>query len=51
VWGRSLVLQGPARERLCATLLPDIAGRGLKVAPLAPEFIMSWPIDYYYQNQ
>lgn len=32
VWGSSLVLEGPGRERICATLIPDVDERMIRVA-------------------
>ena len=32
VWGSSLVLEGPGRERVCATLLPDVDERLVRFA-------------------
>jgi len=32
IWGSSLVLQSPGRERICATILPDVEKQYVKVA-------------------
>jgi len=32
IWGTSLVLEGPSRERICATILPDVESESVKVA-------------------
>ena len=32
IWGRSLVLEGPSKERICATILPDVAEDRVRVA-------------------
>ena len=32
IWGRSLVLEGPARDRICATIEPEVDESALKVA-------------------
>ena len=32
IWGRSLVLEGPSKERICATVLPDVEESKVRVA-------------------
>ncbi len=32
IWGRSLVLEGPSRDRVCATIEPEVDESALKVA-------------------
>ena len=32
IWGRSLVLEGPSRDRICATIEPEVDESSLKVA-------------------
>ena len=32
IWGRSLVLEGPSKERICATIHPDVAEDKIRVA-------------------
>lgn len=32
IWGRSLVLEGPSKERICATILPDVAEDKIRIA-------------------
>merc|ERR1719477_124642 len=32
IWATSLVLEGPSRERICATILPDVDSDSVKVA-------------------
>ncbi len=32
IWGRSLVLEGPSRDRVCATIEPEVDESSLKVA-------------------
>ena len=32
IWGRSLVLEGPSEERICATILPDVAEDKIRIA-------------------
>ena len=32
IWGRSLVLEGPSKERICATILPDVDSDKIRVA-------------------
>ena len=32
IWGTSLVLEGPSRERICATILPDVEPGKIRIA-------------------
>ena len=32
IWGASLVLEGPSRERICSTILPDVPAANIRMA-------------------